>query len=483
VRRLEALVFLVNLLAVVGLSIPRWRLLRWMRPAALLAPASVGAQVLVEGPRWQMVPADALSATLLLVWLLRQRRRAGKAGRDGRATWIGGAVSAGVGALGLVVSAALPVAFPIFQFPRPTGPYAIGTLTYHWVDPSRREVFSADPNARRELMAQIWYPARVDPAAPHAPYLPNPEVLAPTAQLIHLPSFIFGHLRYVTTHAMPAAPAADDEPSYPVLLFLSGRGGYRQSNTVQVEELVSHGYVVVGIDQPYAAGGVIFPDGRLVALDPRLYDPAHPGHAAFLDGVLPFLAQDVTFALNRLVALNQADPNSILTGRLDLGRAGIFGVSLGGIVTGEACQQEPRLRACLVMDAFMSADVVRSGLEQPTMWLSRDAATMQREGWTEADIEETQTTMRAVYARLPGAGYLVLIPGMFHVNFTDAPLLSPLSSLVGLSGPIDTQRAFAIVNAYALAFFDRHLKGQPAILLDGPAGQYPEVIFSSIGVH
>jgi hypothetical protein len=28
-----------------------------------------------------------------------------------------------------------------------------------------------------------------------------------------------------------------------------GRGGYRQHNTLQVEELVSHGYIVAAIDQ------------------------------------------------------------------------------------------------------------------------------------------------------------------------------------------------------------------------------------------
>ncbi len=43
------------------------------------------------------------------------------------------------------------------------------------------------------------------------------------------------------------------------------------------------------------------------------------------------------------------------------------------------------------------------------------------------------------------------------------------------AGGIDTddplQLADRIVNAYSLAFFDRHLKGQPAALLDGPAAQ------------
>jgi alpha-beta hydrolase superfamily lysophospholipase len=50
-----------------------------------------------------------------------------------------------------------------------------------------------------------------------------------------------------------------------VLLFLEGATGFRQMNTFQVEELVSHGYVVAAIDQPGAAAAVVFPDGRQAA--------------------------------------------------------------------------------------------------------------------------------------------------------------------------------------------------------------------------
>jgi hypothetical protein len=50
---------------------------------------------------------------------------------------------------------------------------------------------------------------------------------------------------------------------------------------------------------------------------------------------------------------------------------------------------------------------------------------------------------------------------------------------LGLLGPIDAHRVHRIVNAYTLAFFDRHLKGKPAPLLDGPAAQYPEMHFDT----
>jgi len=41
------------------------------------------------------------------------------------------------------------------------------------------------------------------------------------------------------------------------------------------------------------------------------------------------------------------------------------------------------------------------------------------------------------------------------------------------------QQAHDIINAYSLAFFDRHLAGRPAKLPDGAAKQYPEVLFES----
>jgi Platelet-activating factor acetylhydrolase, isoform II len=155
-----------------------------------------------------------------------------------------------------------------------------------------------------------------------------------------------------------------DESSYPVLIFMEGLNGLRQMNTFQVEELVSHGYIVAAIDQPYAAAEVVFPDGRKVgglskdqlnvllqqSISPVTNAPTLNGRT-LKDGIIPYFAQDAVFTLHQLASLNQADPTGILTGHLDVKRAGIFGVSLGGMVSPEACHLEHRLRACLVMEA------------------------------------------------------------------------------------------------------------------------------------
>ena len=111
----------------------------------------------------------------------------------------------------------------MLAFSRPTGPYAIGTVTYHWVDVDRREAFSADPDQRRELMVQIWYPALDVPSSPRAPYLPEAEVVAPAlARFLGVPASTLAPLARLTTNAVARAPFADVAPTCPVLIMLVG---------------------------------------------------------------------------------------------------------------------------------------------------------------------------------------------------------------------------------------------------------------------
>src|SRR5215207_4932806 len=492
-RPIETLLLLANLLAFLVIAVPLPRAVRWMRHLAPIALPIAIAQVLVEGPRWQMAPAYALAGLFFVVWVLRNIAPAGGSAGKKRTNRLAVGLAVGLGVLGLAASVALPIVLPVFRFPHPSGPYGIGTLTYHWVDADRPEVFTADPGDRRELMVQIWYPAKGDPSSPRAPYIQHADaVTSAFARLFDVPEFLLGNLKYVTTNAIPsapvAAPMADDEPGYPVLIYLEGHGAFRQMNSFLVEGLVSHGYVVVAIDQPYTATDVVFPDGRQVEglplertkpLARQSFLPAERAPTlngrTFQEGIVPYLAQDVSFALDRLAVLNQADPKGILTGRLDLQRAGTFGPSGGGLVGSEACRLETRLRACLFLDAPMTTDVVRSGLQQPAMRIERRKIG----GWPEAEIHAELSSNWAVFESLPGDGYFVEVPGMFHSNYTDIPSWSPLWRLVGFAGPIDVQRANSIINAYSLAFFDRHLKSQPATRFDGLRKQYPEVHFET----
>ena len=231
-----------------------------------------------------------------------------------------------VGALAIVIAITTSVLLPVFRFEEPTGPYDIGTVTYHWVDGSRSEVFSSDPNTRREIMVQFWYPTEKGSILPLAPYVEDADALSTAQARLHgWPSFMLKQLEYLKSNARTGSSMAGNRPNFPVLIFLEGITGYRQMNTFQVEYLVSRGYVVVAIDQPYIAATVVFPDGRKIAglskdqMNPLIQQsivaekqaPSLHG-VTFEAGIIPYFAQDVGFVLDQLSVLNRDDPNRML---------------------------------------------------------------------------------------------------------------------------------------------------------------------------
>jgi predicted dienelactone hydrolase len=188
------------------------------------------AHLVFEGYRWQMLPAYILTGLLLVLTAPRVFRPA-KQSTNRR---LGSIVTSGLGLLFLTIAFVLPLLFPIFRFPRPSGPYQIGTVTYHWIDAARAETFTDDQTDHRELMVQIWYPAEPASGARRGPYLSHPgEVGTALAEvLLGLPPFVFSHLKYIRTNAVPDAPVSTAQSRYPVILFSHGRGGVRIQNTL-----------------------------------------------------------------------------------------------------------------------------------------------------------------------------------------------------------------------------------------------------------
>ena len=97
---------------------------------------------------------------------------------------------------------------------------------------------------RRQLMVQLWYPATPKPNDERIQYLEHGAILAPVAQLLKMSGFTVTHRKYVRTHAVSAAPMAQNDGPYPVVIFSHGRGGFRQHNMFQIEDIVTleHGH-------------------------------------------------------------------------------------------------------------------------------------------------------------------------------------------------------------------------------------------------
>src|SRR4051812_3864472 len=57
--------------------------------------------------------------------------------------------------------------------PMPTGPFAVGRVTYDWRGPNQQELMAPRAGIPREVFAWVWYPAAPQGSRPTADYFPK----------------------------------------------------------------------------------------------------------------------------------------------------------------------------------------------------------------------------------------------------------------------------------------------------------------------
>lgn len=443
---------LIVLVGVVTLLHMVWREQRprWSLAFYLLVCAVAALHALLEGWRLQMAPVYLAMIPLGILTF-----------GTGRAVghWLLGAAAI----IGVMVGAFASYVYPVFPLPPPSGPYAIGTMNVHMVDRSRRERHIASSDVPREFMIQVWYPAQ-HVRGTRAWYR-DPRMNQWASQ----------HFRLVKTHAFWNLPVADEPRQFGVLLFSPSSGGFRSQNTFEVEELVSQGYVVVGIDHPYSTSRLVFPDGHVVNSVPwintanrQVYQESNRR----VEQMVEDHVADARFALDEMERWNQPGSQNPFSGRLALGKVGVFGHSFGGALAGALCREDPRVAAGINMDGWLFGAAETEGVPKPFFFmLAADAplspaqiAALPEDQKIEAerDLVDWQG-MEASLGKF--GGYQLVVRGSDHGNFSDLTLFSRVISLTGPK-PLDPYRVFQIVNAFTLAFFDRHVRDRPAPLLD-----------------
>lgn len=118
----------------------------------------------------------------------------------------------------LLACAESAVLAPPRAAPDAPGPYGIGVQTLVFTD------------ARgKELVAELWYPAQIEPGSAPDPY---PEIP-------------------ITLDAHRDAPPDARGAPYPLIAFSHGMGGIRYQSAFLTEYLASHGYVTIAVDHTH----------------------------------------------------------------------------------------------------------------------------------------------------------------------------------------------------------------------------------------
>lgn len=216
--------------------------------------------------------------------------------------------------------------------PKPTGLYDVGTKAIEFKDDTRTML--RDKNIRH-WMVQAFYPS-----ANHEgtyPYMPGTLKKGKVKGI------------EVLTYAKPDAIISKKD-TYPVIFFIPGLGQERQDYTILCEELASHGYVVLSLDQPYVSNFVRFSDGSTIVLTlkdawniPRNRDYRYK----YYDKAISAAIDDISFMLDHFDEIN----SNIFDRRLNPSKIILMGHSFGGNVANILGLKDDRIKIVVDIDS------------------------------------------------------------------------------------------------------------------------------------
>lgn len=365
-------------------------------------------------------------------------------------------------------------------FPIPEGSFNIGTQDFYWIDDKRVETFTKDPSDKRRLMVQVWYPTDHDIKGKGYPYIANPAEFGDNKRIKK-----FLNIR---TNSIHDAFISKKLEKFPVIVFSHGMGNSRLANTSQVEHLVSHGYIVFGIEHTFFYRSQIYPDGykivgngypkyKKIKDDPK--QTAKSDFEAYDNLERDIWLKDAEYVIKKIKGLNKSSKFKFYN-RLDLSNMGMFGYSFGGTTTIEICSKYPGVKAGVCYDGPKIGDSWKKGLTQPFLFVERKNVLKTRKEVEHAGRDyglylEKQKVLKfrdkTFFDITKNTNYILTLSGTSHAHLMDHGLLEPQDEKL-----MDVRLCHKILNEYILAFFDKYLKNKKSDLLGIFPGKYKEAI-------
>ena len=368
--------------------------------------------------------------------------------------------------------------------PRPSGKHSIGVTYLSFTDDSRKELFDNNLQNNREITVKVWYPS--DNESNPEPYFLDAESEF-AMKYLQFPE-IFKNLR---TNSSRDVPMSSKENKYPILIFSHGWGEHYSQNSILMEELASHGYIIFSIAHHYECKFTSFPDGRLKYIDmnslrfqkimqemqspkamelmQKMYNASNDEERikVFVEtsNVLPtalietprYWAEDISFFVDQLEGMN--NEHKIFKEKLNLDRIGVFGMSMGGIASTEICTTDKRVKTCVSIDGGLYGSALAKEIQTPLMFLNSKRFL----GYGKIFTRKSKMDC-----------YSLSVKGSDHYNFSDYSVY-PVPAIRFLLGTIDGNKTIEIMNVIVLAFFDKYLKENKDINLIEQAKKYPEI--------
>lgn len=405
------------------------------------------------------------------------------------------------------------------NWPPVEGPHTVGTIEFELTDPIHSAQYAPTPTDHRRLYVRAWYPAANPGSSTPRPYFAEGEAGALAGPLMAAlqqpPDALRGCQALATNSHGGAAPSSG---RFPVIGFNHGYTSYPAQQTALFEHLAANGYIVVSVGHPYESGGIVYPNGDMATLSPRIMDDlmgyaansasmtVHypPSLAEALDALPIYLRQlrttslgqlspvweaDVRFVLDRLEEMDVPDAAMPVAGAIDHDSRGYMGMSYGGYIAAMLAQGDRRAHAAINLDGgYWTAELIDADLRTPFLMLNSDPTLVMAAMPPEMSVYRgdygpgAPTPGDLAYERLATAGlrddiHRIMIPGIQHVGISDLPeLLGVPEALPALGEPGITAKFTAIQNDLVLGFLDRYVKRLGSGFPDDVLARYPELM-------
>lgn len=346
------------------------------------------------------------------------------------------------------------------------GPTPVGVQTLTLVDRDRPDVLrtrDGEPTARsdRRFVLEVWYPATLAPGQ-------SPGGLYHT--IARDPSIAVT----LTGRAVRDAPVARSGGPFPLVILSHGYPGSRYLMSHLGENLASKGFIVVSIDHA---------------------DSTYDDQQAFAS-TLYNRPLDQLFVLNEMTRLAASGSGSVLSGRLDTSRTGLVGYSMGGygvinVVGGGFSEAAAIMRGAppnrLLAERAAANPAYRTSTDprikgaiaigpwgmQAGLWDAEGLAGIRTPVlFVAGSVDDVSGYARGVRALFEGAvnadRHLLTFVNANHNAAAPHPAPAETLTTTGRAvvaytqhaDPVwDTVRMNNILQHFATAFFDRHLKG------------------------
>jgi predicted dienelactone hydrolase len=240
---------------------------------------------------------------------------------------------------------------------KPTGQYHIGFKDVHWInynacpdfnfnEKNKKDFSRINTNCCHEIMARIYYPTRKLSNSGSLYYQPfikskKEEILNTIPDIDPKKINELDSIHSYSIHNASIVPG-----KFPTLLFSPGFGYPAQAYENTITELVSHGYIVIGINTPF--------------INPVALANSHIIEAAsdfteeeFERQFVPLQAQDLLFTFNKIYELHH---KSALFSHIDLSKIGLLGHSIGARILADVAHEHP--------DYFKAAATLDIGFDE-----------------------------------------------------------------------------------------------------------------------